>query len=290
MPVAAVSTETGTRAEAETRPEGGAHVPQHVATPPRRTRRVVAGVATLVLVVGGGAAVAAGLGDDDPDRADPVPTTGGEPPETATTTTAPVAAPQAFDLAARRLTDAGTFSYTGSVSATDVSQARPMLWLAVESTLTGQVATSTGRVHEVATTADGTSAETVVDGPRVWGRRATTPDGLAAEAYEVLPGLSDDGRPVKGLALLPTWLDAAVDPQDAGQDQLGRRVLRATLPAEVFGVIERERTPVAATLLLTNDAAGNPVRVEITSAPDGPPFHLAVDLTGLGDPVTITTP
>jgi hypothetical protein len=92
------------------------------------------------------------------------------------------------------------------------------------------------------------------------------------------------------MARLPEWLATAVDPLDAGADGQGRRLYQATIPAEVLGVIERERAPVGATVLLTLDGAGDPVRVELTAAPGGPTFHLVFEVTGLGEPVAITPP
>jgi hypothetical protein len=165
-----------------------------------------------------------------------------------------------------------------------------MLWLAVESTIEGQVDTSTGRVHEVAVATDGTTSETVTDGPLVWGRKAPAVESLPDEAYQSVPGLSGDELPVKGMARLPQWLAAAVDPLDAGADGQGRRLYQATIPPEVLGVIERERAPVGATALLTLDDAGDPVRVELTSAPGGPTFHLVFEVTRLGEAVAITPP
>jgi hypothetical protein len=245
----------------------------------------------LVIVLGVGAMVAAGSGGDGPSGSEAA--TAGDTGTTRSTTTTTTAAPpasQAFGQAAERLSDAGSFGYTGAARASDVSQARPMLWLAVESTIEGQVDTSTGRVHEVAVATDGTTSETVTDGSLVWGRKAATVEALPDGPYRSVPGLSGDEHPVKGMARLPEWLVAAVDPLDAGADGQGRRLYQATVPAEVLGVIERERAPVGATVLLTLDGAGDPVRVELTSAPGGPTFHLVFELTGLGEPVTITPP
>jgi hypothetical protein len=264
------------------------------ARPPRRrrsTRAIVGVVVALALVLGAGAMVAAGGADDDGGRDT---ATGARPTTTTTqpttTTAPPVAASDAFGLAAQRLTGAGSFTYTGTASATDVSHARPMLWLAVGATIEGQVATSTGRLHEVAVADDGGAAETVTDGSAVWGRRAPSVDALADEPYEAIPGLSDDELPAKGAALLPAWLSAAAAPTETEPDELGRRTFQATIPADALGEIERERRPVDATVVLTLDSAGDPVRVEITSSPDGPAFHLVFEIAGLGSPVAIEPP
>jgi hypothetical protein len=96
--------------------------------------------------------------------------------------------------------------------------------------------------------------------------------------------------PGKGAALLPAWLDSTVDRQDAGTDGRGHRVLRATLPASVLGEVVDGRPAGDASVLLTFDAAGDPVRVEVASVPTGPPLRLALDLLRIGEPVVIDLP
>jgi hypothetical protein len=256
---------------------------------PRGTA-IAAGLA-LVLVLGTGALVAAGAGDDGAEAVDPRPS--GDAPTTThptTTTTAPATAADAFVVASQRLTDAGSFSYTGTAGATDVSDARPMLWLAVDTTVEGEVDTTTGRLHELSVAEDGAAVETVAAGPEVWGRRAATVAALAEEPFEALPALSGGEPALRGAALLPWWLAGAVGPNDAGVDELGRRTFQATLPAALLGVIERERPPVDGTMTLTLDETGEPVRIEIASSPDGPAFQLVFDIDGLGIPVTVETP
>jgi hypothetical protein len=272
--------------------------PAPAALSARRPVALVVGVVVLVLAIGIGVVVANGGGGD---RADQTDTAAGEGTDAgvtastsatpATTVPAPVTAAEAFPTAAERLTDAGSFSYAGTVSATDVSHVRPMLWLSVEATVEGQVALGAGRLREVAVTSDGRAAETVTDGPRVLGRRADARDELAALPFELVPALSE-GEPsaARGAALLPTWLASAVGPTDAAPDETGRRRFTATIPAAVLGPIEREREPVDAVVVLTLDASGAPARVEITSPPAGPPLHLVFDLSALGAAVDIQPP
>jgi hypothetical protein len=276
----------------------------------RRSRALLGAVVGVALVAAIGVAVASAGGGDRPDAATTATETPGRPgdeggagsgtggddvvstseADVTTTQAAPVSAATAFATAADRLTAAGTFSYSGTVSATDVSHVRPMLWLSVESTVEGQVSLPDGRLHETATTTDGRVAETVAAGRQVWGRQADGGDGLAAVPYVTVPALSGAEPSARGAVLLPTWLAAAVGPADAPADESGRRRVSATIPAAALGRIERERPPVDATVVLTLDAAGAPVRVEITSAPGGPALRLAYDLAGLGTPVDIQTP
>ena len=284
------------------RPAGGPALPRRLEEPAAPTGRrpwaLVGAVVALALAVVLGVGVA-GLGDGGssggevetatPSDDDPVPPS--QATTVPTTVPAPLTAAEAFPATADRLNAAGSFNYAGTVSATDVSHVRPMLWLSVESTVEGQVALAAGRSREVAVAADGRAAETVTDGPRVLGRRADAREALAALPFELVPGLSGEGPPVRGAALLPTWLAGAVGPADAAPDEAGRRRFSATIPAAVFGPIVRERAPVDVTVLLTVDAAGTPARVEISAPPaDDPPLRLVFDLTALGAPVDIQPP
>jgi hypothetical protein len=92
------------------------------------------------------------------------------------------------------------------------------------------------------------------------------------------------------VALLPAWLDATVDRQGAGTDGRGNRVLRAILPASALGQIVDGRPAGDAYVVLTLNAAGDPVRVEVTSVPSAPPLRLALDLVRIGEPVEIDLP
>ncbi len=264
----------------------------------RRPVALIVGVVAMVLAIGIGVLVANGGGGDQTDTAgggeldgDGDDTTAPTSATTATTVPAPATAAEAFAVAADRLTAAGSFSYAGTVSATDVSHVRPMLWLSVETTVEGQVALDAGRLREVAVASDGRAAETVTDGPRVLGRRADARDDLADLPFELVPALSD-GEPsaARGAALLPTWLASAVGSADTAPDETGRRRFTATIPAMVLGQIEREREPVDAMVVLTLDASDAPARVEITSSPAGPPLHLVFDLSALGERVDIQPP
>ena len=270
------------------------HAPPVPTAPVRRrvprAASVAAGLA-LVLVVGITAAVLTGDGPDDAEAADPHPASGtAGAARSTTTTTAPVTAADAFAVAAQRLTEAGSFTYTGTADATDVSIARPMLWLAVGTTVEGEVVTSTARLHEVSVAADGSATETVAAASEVWGRRASSVELLADVPLEGLPGLSGREPAGRGAALLPSWIVSAVGPTDLGLDDQGRRLFQATIPAAAMGVVERDVEPVDAMVTLAFDDAGDPARVEIVSSPDGPPFHLVFDIDGLGDPVVIETP
>ena len=269
------------------------HAPAPTAPAPRRVPRIATAVAAFVLVLVVGIVVAAltGNGPDDAEASDPRPSSeAAAAAGSTTTTTAPVTAADAFAVASQRLTEAGSFTYTGSANATDVSIARPMLWLAVATTVEGEVVTSTGRLHEVSVAADGSATETVAAASEVWGRRASSVELLDDVPLEGLPGLSGSAPAGRGAALLPSWLAGAVGPTDLGLDDEGRRTFQATIPAATMGVVERDVEPVDAMVTLALDDEGQPVRVEIVSSPDGPPFHLVFELDGLGDPIVIETP
>ncbi|MGH9193993.1 MAG: hypothetical protein ACRDZ0_16160 [Acidimicrobiales bacterium] len=255
----------------------------------RRTGVVVVGLALLVAVVGLGLVVL-GRDDDQPRDADVDATDATAAEQTTTTAIDAVSPEEAFARAADRLVSGGSFGYVGTTSAIDVSHVRPGLWLAVEVTVEGEVVMSSGRVHEIAVDGSGRATETVTEGPVVWGRLATSREALPGATYLPITDESGAQRAGKGVALLPTWLDSTVDRQDAGTDDRGNRVLRATLPAGVLGETVDGRPAGDATVVLTLDAAGDPLRVEVTSVPTGPPLRLALDLVGIGEPVLIDVP
>jgi len=264
-----------------------------VATPHSRRRGpvVVAGVVVVGVVLGGVVAVVATRGDGGGRAAAGGVTAGAGPGTTvASSTPSTAGAPAAsavFSQAGARLTDAGSFRYSGAVSAFDVSAVRPSLWLAVNLAVTGQVATTDGRLHEVAVANTGQATETVAAADQVWGRSAPRPDGLGGASYELIPGLAG----ARGAAFLPAWLAAATGPTDAGLDPQGRPTYRATIPATVIGPVERGRAAADAVVTLSVDRDGTPAHVDIV-APAGPDprLHLAIDLAGLGEPVTIDPP
>jgi hypothetical protein len=264
-------------------------VPDH---PRPRHRAVVAVGLTLLAIVAAivlAAAVLVGGNDDQPQAAGAGATVTAAAEPTSTTGPGDTSADDAFRLAADRLVSSGSFAYAGTTSAIDVSQARPGLWLAVDLTVEGEVSTTESRLHEIAVDASGQAVETITDGPTVWGRQAAASEALGEAPY--LPITADSGEEeAKSVALLPTWLRSTVDRHDAGTDALGRRVLRATLPADVLGEVVDGRPAADADVALTLDAAGDPVRVEVASVPTGPPLRLALDLSRIGDAVTIDLP
>jgi hypothetical protein len=253
-----------------------------------RTGVVALGLGLLVVVAAGLVSIVLGRDDDPREAAGVRATTLAE--QTTTTAIDDVSPEEAFARAADRLVSGGSFGYVGTTSAIDVSHVRPGLWLAVDLTVEGEVVTSAGRVHEIAVDGSGRAIETVTEGPVVWGRLAPTREALPEASYLSITEESGVQRAGKGAALLPTWLDSTVDRQDAGTDDLGNRVLRATLPASVLGEIVDGRPAGDATVVLMLDAAGDPVHVEVTSVPTGPPLRLALDLVGIGEPVLIDLP
>ena len=254
-----------------------------------RTGVVALGLGLLVVVAVGLVSIVLGRDDDPREAAGVRATTLAE--QTTTTAIDDVSPEEAFARWADRLVSGGSFGYVGTTSAIDVSHVRPGLWLAVDLTVEGEVVTlSAGRAHEIAVDGSGRAIETVTEGPVVWGRLAPTREALPEASYLSITEESGVQRAGKGAALLPTWLDSTIDRQDAGTDDLGNLVLRVTLPASVLGEIVDGRPAGDATVVLTLDAAGDPVHVEVTSVPTGPPLRLALDLVGIGEPVLIDLP
>jgi hypothetical protein len=273
-------------------PEPGSEAPEPRLSLPasrgNRARRAAGGVVLVVAVSAVLWLIARDTEDDRPEvtRVDVSATTSRDP---TTTGNADASPQEAFDRAADRLVSAGSFRYVGTTTAIDVSHVRPGLWLAVDLRVEGEVVTSTGRVHEIATDDSGRAIETVTEGPVVWSRLATSREALGDATY--LPITEESGvQGEKGAALLPTWLELTVDRQDAGTDHRGQRVLRAILPASALGEIVDGRPAGDAEVVLTLDAAGDPVRVQLTSVPSGPPLRRAMDLIEIGEPIAIDLP
>jgi hypothetical protein len=256
-----------------------------------RRRAVAVGLVVAVLAAAAVVTVVAAGGDGGPDAVtgagEAEPTAG---QATSTPTTALLTPQQAFAQAGDRLVAAGSFSYSGTVHATDVSRARPGLWLAVDAMMAGEVSLSSSRWHETAVAPGGSAAETVVDGATVWGRSASDRDALAAQAYRQVAELTGPDPVRAGAALVPDWLAAATDHRDAGIDAQGRRTFRATLPAAVLGEVEGGQPAVDAEILLVVDADGAPAHVQVVTAPAGPVLQLALELSRLGEPVAIDAP
>lgn len=244
-------------------------------------------VAAVVGLAVAGVMVGISSRDDEVTRA-PVDGTG--PGPSTVGARPPVDVTSAFPAAALRLLDAGSFRYSGRASATDVSLVRPMLWLAVDVRITGEVELDQGLVHEIAVSEDERAAETLARGGEVWGRRADDVGALADGQYQVVPELSGDGAPgLRGVARLPGWLAAAVEPSTVGTDRSGRHTFAARLPAGALGAVERGAGPIDGRITLTVAGDGTPLAIEVVTV-QGPAFHLSVDISDLGRPIAVATP
>jgi hypothetical protein len=258
----------------------------------QRSRRVVGAVGLVGVFVLAIAAIAIGRSGDDLEGASTG--TGSTPPADAGAATTgsvpPPSPPDAFAQAAERLRSAGSFTYTGTAHATDVSRVRPGLWLAVDVVIAGEVDVAGGQVHETAVALTGGAAETVTDGTNAWGRSAPSPAELPEQAYQATPELTAPEPGPMGAALLPVWLGFAAGYEDAGPDDQGRPTYRATVPAAVLGAVESGPPSGDARIVLTLDGTGAPVRVRIFSLPDGADLDLSLEVASIGQPVDITPP
>jgi hypothetical protein len=263
--------------------------------PPRRWALPSLTVAAALVVVTVSLVVRAVVADSEPQT-----TTGSreEAGGVTTSTTAATSVPtstlpppdpaDAFAQASRRLDSAGSFFYSGTAQATDVSHVRPGPWLAPNVTVEGEVELESNRVREVVTTSGGV-AEIVADGSTVWARSANTADLLPEASYEIVVGISNESVDRMGAALLPRWLASAIEPQPTEGDAGDGYSFSATIPADDFGEIVRGEGPMAADVVLTLDAAGDPRSIEITSVPRGS-LHLVLGITGIGEDVHIDPP
>jgi len=255
----------------------------------RRSPGVLVASAVVVVVgaVAGLAITTAGRDDDTVGTDQPGSTDVSATPPTAAPAPAPA---EAFAGSSERLELGGSFSYTGTAHAIDVSTTRPMRWLAVDLAVTGEAAPRAGRLHEVAVAPDGRAGETITVGPSVWGRQAPTRAELVNVTYQPVDQLSGSDVPRLGLALLPLWLGATTAPESTGVDATGRPTYRGTLPGEILGELVDGSRPVPADIVLTLDAAGSPAHVRLTSQPDGAALSLSIDIARIGEPVSIEPP
>jgi hypothetical protein len=273
----------------------GSDEDEHPRWPTRRWAAPSLAVAATLVVVTGLVVVRTVVADSETTRTDAGPqgTAGGETTSsTATTVTTTTLAPpdpvDAFDQARRRLETAGSFRYSGTAQATDVSHVRPGPWLATHIAVEGEVALSSNRLREVLTTSGGV-AEIVADGSTVWARSATSAATLPEESYQVVVGLTNEPVSRMGVALLPHWLASATEHEATGTEAADDDTFSATIPPDDFGEIVRGRGAMAAEVLLTLDAGGDPVRVEIISVPEGQ-LHLVLDISDIGQNVSIDPP
>jgi len=147
--------------------------------------------------------------------------------------------------------------------------------------VTGDVDLASGRLRETATAADDQAIETVSDGVTVWGR--------VGDAGFLTIGEPSDAPVPRGAALLPVWLNSAVEPEALPDDGSGGRRFKAQLPAEVLGVVVDDVAPVPGELQLSLDSTGNLTKVELTVT-EGPLLHLVFDITNLGRVAPIDLP
>jgi hypothetical protein len=285
-------------APAATPPTGPGPSPAPAPGPNRRLLGIAVVVALVLVFLAGVVVIRSGdgdgsTGDEAETSADASPDgsgdDAGEPGGASTTPSAPPPPPaQAFTEASQALLDAGSFSYTGAAHATDVSRARPGLWLAVDVVVAGEVDLDEGRVHETAVALGGGASETIVDGGQVWGRTAASTEALGDEDFRVIPELSGEPPMPMGAALLPVWLGFATNPQPGPPDPQGRPAYTATLPAAALGPVGGALGD--AQIVLTLDGDGDPADVRVTMLPDGAALQVVAGLSDIGDQVTIDAP
>jgi hypothetical protein len=269
----------------------------------------LAGAAAVAALVAGGVALALRDGGEstEPDRDEP-------PPDTGTATTDPlgVPAPQAYSRAARDLEEAGSFGYRGVVRAAEGNPFLPPGWAGGEVTVEGAAVLPSFAGRETAIDAAGRAFETVAVSGGAWSRAAPSRGGLADARWDQLrsppariAGLPRVGEVLVELSPRASWpgrgavqnqvgelgLTVALATRSAGErrgdhpDAAGRRVVRATLPADGM------REPwAAADVLLTLDDGGDVARIAVESAPDRPRFEVELDIVGIGEPQDVVPP
>jgi hypothetical protein len=246
---------------------GGRHTSSRLVREPGRGARLAAIVAALGLVAGGVVLAVVGTGEE---------------PRTRDERDGPGVA---YLEAITRLGHARSFAYRGSVEAAEPSAVRPGPPAARHVTVDGAVRLPQSITRDVAVDDQGGAVETVTSGSTVWSRTAPSVDTLAAAPWEVVAPTHapDVGSPDRlGVALLADVLRAAGDRQRDGTDAAGRRVLRATVPADDRDDRYGDALD-GADVRITLDESGEIGHVELTSADGRPRLVLRLDIVRPGD-------
>lgn len=231
---------------------------------------VTAGAILLALGTGGGDDPRNGPGDRQP--ADPA---------------------EAYALALRRLGQARTFAYSGSVRASEPGLLRPGTWIAPDVHVEGAVLLPHAITREVARVPSGETVWTVTSGPMAWSRTHLTGPGSSWEVVRSPEPQRIDSRAFVvesppnrlGMARVLIIVRSAEERRSGPQDWRGRRTLRATVPpGEKEGALR-----AGAEVSLALDEDGDIAHVLVTALPvDDPPLVLDLNIERLGEPGLIT--
>lgn len=241
---------------------------------------IVGGAAVAALAVVVGVAVA-GEGGGDAAEVSATPTTAAP-----TTITAPATPQAVFQGAGAALTDAGSFAYSGTARILEVGVLRPSVWLGTDVAVTGEVDLRAERLHEVAVNPDGKATETVIDGGTVWGRTASSREGLADAAYAEIPEFANETPTPQGAQLLPAWLTQAAGPVPAPAAPR-QPSYAGTLTAATLG--DATGASPDAIVTVTVGPGGVPTHVDVVSV-DAGQLALVYDITQVGGVAPIASP
>jgi hypothetical protein len=180
------------------------------------------------------------------------------------------------------------FAYRGSVRA---AASRPFGAgtsrvgdLAIE----GAVLLQPALARVVAADGRGKAEETLTSGTTVWTRTAASADTLRAVPWRARPTSLDAGSTLD-MQVVARLITTAGDPRGEAPDAVGRRVIRATLPARGDG--GGNVLPLAgADVLLSLDDAGDIAHIVLTWPPRDPRFVLDVELFAHNRPQDIAPP
>jgi hypothetical protein len=257
---------------------------RRVVREPSRRLRLVAVLVVAGLVVGG----MLSFGGERVDEPVPPPT----PPDPAG---------EAYAAALRRLGQAGSFAYHGTVQATERSPLRPGAWLDDRVVVEGVVLLPHSITREVAVTADGDEAvETVTSGSTAWSRAASSREVLSSAPWKLVawtdraPGPSPsnpesfDARRL-GIALVVDVVRAAGNRYRSPPDPGGSRSLHATVPIGGGHRVHSGDLLAGAEVVLGLDDAGDVAELTLSSVPaNGRRLRIDLELERLGEPGLIT--
>ncbi|HET6950571.1 MAG TPA: hypothetical protein VFI47_09360 [Acidimicrobiales bacterium] len=247
------------------------------------------GLAVAVAVVGAAliaAVVAVGVSSDGGDGA---PVSGGETRSETGGAGEPGSVETAFEEAAARLSEAGSFRYTATSRIEVADPAGDAMTTTVTREIEGEVALP------------GTLRESVVIDDRQVYERMVTGEGTAARELTRESAFRDeiDARPwgdsfgpsgELDMTLLPDWLGGAVDHRDGGEDRSGRTVVAASVPGSLFNDLGDGVRVIDADIELTLDGDGAPAVVALTVSTTDTVIDSTYELADLGADVVVEAP
>jgi hypothetical protein len=193
---------------------------------------------------------------------------------------------RAFAEAMLQFSDVHSFAYRGSVRA---AASRPFgagASAVGDRAVEGAVLLQHALARVVAADGRGRAEETLTSGATVWTRSGASADALHGAPWQVRP-TPLDATTTLDMQILARLITTAGDPRGEAPDAVGRRVIRATLPAR--GEVNAPLLS-GADVLLSLDDAGDIAHLVVAWPPRDPQLVLDVEIFAHNEPQDIAPP